>query len=956
MLLLSLSTILSGAATASESKWSIDNFLSVKDIETSTDNQLWTSLYLVTPDRQLAEMYIGQQDYALAIKLLNSSITTLREDLPVNDLRIRSYRLALVEALLKKGEVGKAVSNLKPVLEQYLSDDRSVELKRLPKASRTATQESETALDQRYLGLRKMVAQNTRVAVLRRAQLLLFEDNISESLRLTRICTLLANGDGKMTNKYGKVDDSNLHFIQAIIFRKLGDKVGFDGAQASLQQLNDQSDLTTFRKALTEAMSLQMQGRYKDSTAGFLKVKQSIKTDSEQDKFKRQILTWLSGDNLAASGDMLGAYLEYNGTFEDSRRHVDGFPDGLFYLALERSALRKMLNCIEVRFSQVVASEVVPPTFNLRLPSPRQTAYCELLSTVGRDSVNGALPAPSVNGFEYSNYGLNQQIAGDTTASGKSSVEKFSTEDLQALAGALYHVAYQYKPRNKPIAQRLFWQVAYIREHYQLPDRKSLVIALYDLAESYYWEQKFDVATEVFKRCIQVGLDINPSDKSYILTHSTLGRVYLAKGDGSSAIKCMKRGLHLLICREKMQASRISRLMSDIKRDKLNPGPEEEPPVVSQLKTPQDTETFVRQLSAQPLPVQLDVVAETRKESNPEVHPQIDDLCQVLADSYSSNRRYDEAVEVSKRLLDTKKHNPASSSEDVLGSLWQVAYICGVSGKHNDAVRFYSELIENHAKTQGRPLADWLSSRGVVYDSLGEVDAAKADFRTAIKNYKKTLTKLDKIKDAEQIQQIGWMVGDLKFELKSKSRCPEDSTEYTKAYYPRSYWRKERYPLRVFIDNTEERGFGPQLYGYLKKSVDEWKRTKGMEDKFVFVDDREKADIYFERVSNYDLIPYGSGGVATASYVQGRDGKPTMEIEKVHLRLYCQEHDLDQLSSHAIEQLYNLALHEFGHGLGLGHSPSGRDVMYWKSAMKELSERDRATLLKASGFKVERAE
>lgn len=72
----------------------------------------------------------------------------------------------------------------------------------------------------------------------------------------------------------------------------------------------------------------------------------------------------------------------------------------------------------------------------------------------------------------------------------------------------------------------------------------------------------------------------------------------------------------------------------------------------------------------------------------------------------------------------------------------------------------------------------------------------------------------------------------------------------------------------------------------------------------------------------------------------------------VHLRIYCDKYDADQLSNYAAEHLYTLALHEFGHALGLGHSPSGRDVMYWKSAMKSLSKRDKKTLLKSYGFKV----
>ncbi len=45
------------------------------------------------------------------------------------------------------------------------------------------------------------------------------------------------------------------------------------------------------------------------------------------------------------------------------------------------------------------------------------------------------------------------------------------------------------------------------------------------------------------------------------------------------------------------------------------------------------------------------------------------------------------------------------------------------------------------------------------------------------------------------------------------------------------------------------------------------------------------------------------------------------------------------------DRLYNLALHECGHALGLGgHSPSGLDIMYWKAPILRLSARDQATM------------
>jgi len=44
------------------------------------------------------------------------------------------------------------------------------------------------------------------------------------------------------------------------------------------------------------------------------------------------------------------------------------------------------------------------------------------------------------------------------------------------------------------------------------------------------------------------------------------------------------------------------------------------------------------------------------------------------------------------------------------------------------------------------------------------------------------------------------------------------------------------------------------------------------------------------------------------------------------------------------DQLHQVVLHELGHFIGLDHTPSRRDVMFWRPAATELSKGDRAAV------------
>ena len=133
----------------------------------------------------------------------------------------------------------------------------------------------------------------------------------------------------------------------------------------------------------------------------------------------------------------------------------------------------------------------------------------------------------------------------------------------------------------------------------------------------------------------------------------------------------------------------------------------------------------------------------------------------------------------------------------------------------------------------------------------------------------------------------------------------------------------------------------------VRDGINQWTSIKNPVIKFKYVEDREEADIYVERVDNYNHISKGSAGLAQAQLLfKGKN-----QLNKVHLRIFSLDQAGKKLSNHAIRQMKTLATHEFGHALGLQHSPNGRDIMYWKATAVEISDRDRKTLLELYGCK-----
>jgi len=915
-------------AIAAESKWSIENVLKAKDIEIDAQNMVVSDICSAAVERELAEMELNRGDYSDAVKTSLAVIKDLRKHLKPDDVRVQSARLLLSEAYLRSKNRNACLKQLRAVLLQQLTSDELSEAKIRSGMSSSELKEDGVETDRqfedRYQKLSRDAVLRPASEALRRAELLFWENRLADALRLTRI---------GLSFDTGTISGDRAKFLQALIYFGLGDRAALASARRRLGEgwsIATNSEATgrvghiekrTYIKEPpkeAESRGIFVDGLIAELDGNHSAALKFYDIAIEAVKPRASVLEALmfrvyKGNALLNNGEPVAAYHELNNVFETARRLVEGREQGLLFGKMSQIALMEMYRTLLVRM-----------TYESTLSKPNDA------DVQNSKALSDCLEPHILSG--------NARIA----------VRPFQ-ENYPELADALYHVGYQFKTSHRQaLAQRCFWGNISVIETHVRQYKRQLGGTLYDLAESYFWSEQYDIAVEVFLRCIEVRREIDPDSLDYILTLNTLGRVYLAKGDELEAIDCINSALHRLLHHEDLQSSRISRMVVDLRR-RSKPG---EPDERSAPDSVASGDRHIEQISALPLPEQLDSVRKSRSGANPDTYSQIDDLWQVLADSYSRHKDYDEAVEVSKRLLELRQSAKVKSQSEILGSLWQLAYICGVSNRHKDADKYYTQLLENFGDNNPRWRALWLYSRGVVLDSLGLPERAASDFRKSIIEYKKYLKTLDKLKDKESVDQTGWMIADLEQELKAKRLCRPDASDYLKGYAT-CYWDKRRFPLKVYIDDSEERGFGPKLFALVKKAVDDWAETPGMEDKIKFVDDREDADIYLERVSNYDAIPYGSGGGASASFVW-RGKKLTKEIDRVHLRMYCAEHDLDKMANHAVLQLYTLALHEFGHGLGLGHSPSGLDVMYWKSAIDRLSSRDRASVRGIYGFQEER--
>lgn len=141
-------------------------------------------------------------------------------------------------------------------------------------------------------------------------------------------------------------------------------------------------------------------------------------------------------------------------------------------------------------------------------------------------------------------------------------------------------------------------------------------------------------------------------------------------------------------------------------------------------------------------------------------------------------------------------------------------------------------------------------------------------------------------------------------------------------------WDLNKMPLKIYIDNSYN---SKQIYiDAAKDALQAWKIASGSLLSFEFINDKELADV---------TILFSASASKTENQTLGLTQHSTRNgyIEKVSITLYTLGSNYKILTANDI---YNVALHEFGHMLGLwGHSDNKTDVMYSTYNMNSPNER-----------------
>ncbi|MBX3153809.1 matrixin family metalloprotease [Candidatus Obscuribacterales bacterium] len=135
-------------------------------------------------------------------------------------------------------------------------------------------------------------------------------------------------------------------------------------------------------------------------------------------------------------------------------------------------------------------------------------------------------------------------------------------------------------------------------------------------------------------------------------------------------------------------------------------------------------------------------------------------------------------------------------------------------------------------------------------------------------------------------------------------------------------WPDSRMPIKVYIEPaTAVPGYRPEFDDVLQHAFREWTTATDGKVKFEIVTNRDGAEMVVSWTDDMHA-PELQAEAGKASIVQDSEGIKSAEIQLLTVSPFKD-------GPVGCELLYNICLHEIGHGLGLmGHSPYPEDIMY----------------------------
>lgn len=159
-------------------------------------------------------------------------------------------------------------------------------------------------------------------------------------------------------------------------------------------------------------------------------------------------------------------------------------------------------------------------------------------------------------------------------------------------------------------------------------------------------------------------------------------------------------------------------------------------------------------------------------------------------------------------------------------------------------------------------------------------------------------------------------------------------------------WPQSKLPIKVFINSgAGVKGFRAEYPSFIKHALDTWCTASGRKLSFKIVSDENAADLTVVWLDTPIVMDEdGRKRIKQGLASTQRSAADTIDSVKV------QVDTMNALrTSQALEsgECAFVCLHEIGHSLGLNHSTSMSDVMFFGSSSKqtgELTSRDKATI------------